>query len=169
MPPFDPVAANTSVSLIAYTGATSFKPICTLPPTKTNFVSGPGVRGIMTIVRNCLSIFIICTWTIQHLNIPAGPRPTKNTKEWMRSVAQKIWTKAIWIILTMLFLESLLDQALSGCVATKWRLPHMRISRSRQARSGRLFIIVWPIWDILSSISLTFCRSSRPNVFCRGL
>lgn len=49
---------------------TEFKPDCPLPPSGTNYVAGPNVRSSLTILWNCLSVILLCTWNIQHLNIP---------------------------------------------------------------------------------------------------
>lgn len=76
------------LAIVRSSQASSFKPECTIPPPGTTYVSGPNTRGTTSILFNCLSIIFLCTWNIQHLNVPAGrPQP--------KSAMQGIW----WAIL----------------------------------------------------------------------
>jgi hypothetical protein len=97
--------------LAYYANASSFSPNCTLPPSGTNYVSGPNARGTTGILWNCLSIIFLCTWSIQHLNVPAG-RPKAD------STLQKLWwaildsrTKIKWTVITILVPEYLVGKA----------------------------------------------------------
>jgi hypothetical protein len=97
--------------LACYANASSFRPNCTLPPPGTNYVSGPNTRGTTSILWNCLSIIFLCTWSIQHLNVPAG-RPKAD------STLQKLWwaildsrTKIKWTVITILVPEYLVGKA----------------------------------------------------------
>ncbi|KAK1752636.1 hypothetical protein QBC47DRAFT_463181 [Echria macrotheca] len=114
-----------SFSSFHHSTASSFKPSCTLPPPDTNFVSGPGTRGTISILWNCISIFILCTWTIQRLNIPAARRDAG----WVH----KIWwaildsrTKISWMLFTIFIPEFILGKALGEREATKRPWPGMR-------------------------------------------
>jgi hypothetical protein len=99
--------------------ASSFNPNCTLPQEGTNYVNGPNVRGTFDILWNCLSIFLICSWNILHLNVPAErPRP--------RNFVQKIWwaildsrAKVKWMLFTILMPEFLVGKALNDWMAAK--------------------------------------------------
>lgn len=85
--------ALLSLVLARTTFASSFQPNCTLPPPHTNFVSGPNIRGTMTILWNCISVILLCTWNIQHLNIPLDrPYYDENGK-------YGCWRKTSWKIL----------------------------------------------------------------------
>jgi hypothetical protein len=48
----------------------TFQPNCTFPPPGPTFVSGPNVRSTFDIVWSCLSVIILSTWSILHLNVP---------------------------------------------------------------------------------------------------
>ena len=101
----------TSLILSDVTVASSFTPNCTLPPEHTNYVSGPNVRSIFSISWNCLSIIILCTWNILHLNVPARRPTVSNTlqKLWWAVLASK--KKAKWMIISILMPEVLVAKA----------------------------------------------------------
>ncbi|KAH6723241.1 hypothetical protein BKA61DRAFT_7520 [Leptodontidium sp. MPI-SDFR-AT-0119] len=88
------------------TWASSFKPNCTLAPAGTNYVSGSNTRGTISILWNCLSIIFLCTWSIQHLNVPASRPHAKNfiQKAWwdaLDSRAKVKWmTSPCWFLRT---------------------------------------------------------------------
>ncbi|MCJ1263857.1 hypothetical protein MMC22_003727 [Lobaria immixta] len=101
------------------TVALGFTPNYTLPPDHTNYVSGSNVRSTLSILWNCLSIIILCTWNILHLNVPAR-RPTAS------SAVQKTWgmicdssKKAKWMILSILMPELLLGKALDEFLSAR--------------------------------------------------
>src|ERR1700761_4828103 len=56
----------------------AFETQCSLPPGPVNFVSAPNVRGTFDIVWSCLIILLLCTWSVQHLNIPPQLVPMNN-------------------------------------------------------------------------------------------
>ena len=110
-------------SMVLFVGRSAatqtFTPECTLPPPGTNYVSGPNTRSTLSILWNCLSIVVLCTWTIQHLNVP-GLRPEP------KHYGQKLWwqmvdatTKLKWMILTILFPEYLVGKALGDWLAVR--------------------------------------------------
>jgi len=112
------------------TTANTFKPECSLPPPGTNFVSGPNTRGTLGILWNCLSIIILCTWSIQHLNVP-------RYRGEPRSLSQSLWwafldslTKLKWMVVTVFVPEYLVGRALSELLV------------ARQFRSHGLFSLV---------------------------
>lgn len=56
----------------------------------------------MEIIQNCLLTILICTWSVQHLNVP-GPKDGRVT----------IFVRKIrWMIITVLFPEFLLAHAI---------------------------------------------------------
>lgn len=91
--------------------ASSFNPTCTIPPDGTNYVSGPNIRGTTSILWNCISIILLCTWNIQSLNIPASRLHTNSTlyKIWWAILDSR--TKIKWMILTVLAPEFLMGMA----------------------------------------------------------
>jgi hypothetical protein len=121
--PFSPIVAAVAASLILIdctAAASSFKPNCTLPTEGVNYVSGPNVRGTLTILWNCLSIVLLCTWNILHLNIPASRSHTQSL------VKRALWaildsrTKVKWMIFTVLAPEYLVGKALNDWLSARW-------------------------------------------------
>ncbi|QSZ32941.1 hypothetical protein DSL72_002524 [Monilinia vaccinii-corymbosi] len=49
---------------------TTFGTTCAIPATTTNYVSPPNSRGSLNILWACLFTFLVCTWAVQHLNVP---------------------------------------------------------------------------------------------------
>jgi hypothetical protein len=102
-----------------------FKPDCPLPPSGTNYVAGPNVRSSLAILWNCLSVILLRTWNIQHLNIPvrrekaeAFVKKHKKKQEryriWLRKVYWWILDQANpvkWTIITVLAPEILVGKA----------------------------------------------------------
>ncbi|KAF2496196.1 hypothetical protein BU16DRAFT_509060 [Lophium mytilinum] len=72
----------------------TFQPNCTLPPAHTGFVKGPNVRSSLEIVWSCLSLLFLCTWSIQHLNVPAQARPSLKRQAYFfqRKIAGMLFT-----------------------------------------------------------------------------
>ena len=97
---------------------TAFQPNCTNPVQHVNFVSSPEVRGTMTILWSCLSVLLLCTWTIQHLSVPIHVKPTKPT--WNIAVKEKAlftFEKVKWMGLTIVGPEYVLGKALAEKLA----------------------------------------------------
>jgi hypothetical protein len=118
-----PTALLRSVTLFVLThkawSASTFTPNCTLPPNNTNYVSGPNTRGTLSILWNCLSIIILCTWNIQHLNIPAGRPITQNKWKalWWQILNSRRQLK--WMIFTIFVPEYILGKALNERLAAQ--------------------------------------------------
>lgn len=99
--------------------ASGFKTNCTLPQPGTAYVSGPNTRGTMTILWNCLSIIFLCTWSIQHLNIPAGRPRTKSTLKSIWWAILDSRTKIKWMMFTAFIPEYLVGKAYGELLAAK--------------------------------------------------
>lgn len=116
----------------------SFTPNCTLPSEPTNYVSGPNVRSTLGILWDCLSVILLCTWSVLHLNVPARRPPISST-------IQKIWwaildsrKKVKWMMLAILMPEILVVKALNDFLAVRWsHYPE----RSKIANDGET------VWD----------------------
>jgi len=111
---------------------TDFKPDCSLPPPRTNFVSGPNIRGSLTILWNCLSIILLCTWNIQHLNVPAirqqSTLPDESKRfdklksffsEEMSGTIRELMVKCKWMLFTVFVPEYLVGKALCELGSSK--------------------------------------------------
>lgn len=112
--------------------AATFSPNCTLPTSRTTFVASPNARGTLSILWNCLSIIILCTWNIQHLSIPAcRPYHDKYGKKhgWVRRTWWAIVdmrTGLSWMVLTVLVPEYIMGRALSERLAAVSSLQSLR-------------------------------------------
>jgi hypothetical protein len=112
--------------------ATIFIPNCTSPQISTNFVAAPNTRGTLSILWHCLSIIILCTWNIQHLNIPSRrpySDPSGNKHGWLR----RLWwgivdtaTALRWMALTIIMPEYIMGNALSERLAAVSSLMSLR-------------------------------------------
>jgi len=90
-----------------------FKPECPIPPPGTNYVAGPNTRSTLGILWDCLSIIILCTWNIQHLNVPAIQPRARGILPRMWQVILKSRVKIKWMIFTVFVPEYLVGKALS--------------------------------------------------------
>jgi hypothetical protein len=112
--------------------ATVFIPNCTSPQIGTNFVAAPNTRGTLSILWNCLSIIILCTWNIQHLNIPSRrpySDPSGNKHGWLRRLWWGIVDTATvlrWMALTIIMPEYIMGRALSERLAAVSSLMSLR-------------------------------------------
>jgi hypothetical protein len=132
MPPRLVAGFSLSLAIPALVSASNFKTNCTLPPPNTNFVSGPNTRGTLTILWNCLSVILLCTWNIQHLNVPSG-RPYYDENGRKFGFWRKLWwsfvdtvPKVWWMILTILVPEYIMGKALHESLAAASMVEHLR-------------------------------------------
>ncbi|CZR69923.1 uncharacterized protein PAC_19824 [Phialocephala subalpina] len=112
--------------------AATFSPNCTLPTSSTTFVASPNARGTLSILWNCLSIILLCTWNIQHLSIPAC-RPYYDKYGKNHSWVRRTWWAIIdmrtglsWMALTVLVPEYVMGRALSERLAAVSSLQSLR-------------------------------------------
>ncbi|KAI0885763.1 uncharacterized protein GGS22DRAFT_134243 [Annulohypoxylon maeteangense] len=104
--------------------SSSFKPNCTLPTTDTNYVSGSTIRSTLGILWNCTSVIILCTWNIQHLNVPAFRRADGIKKVWIAIVA--LTTRVKWMVFTIFVPEYFVGKALSELCAAYYTSIEMK-------------------------------------------
>jgi hypothetical protein len=97
----------------------SFTPTCSLPPENTKFTSVPNVRGTLDIVWTCFSILLLCTWSVQHLNIQPQVKP-RTIGQYVRWTVFLVKRKAKWMLLTLVAPEILIGLALSELVAARY-------------------------------------------------
>lgn len=109
--------------------SSAFRPNCTRPPNGVNFVYKADIRATLDILWSCLFTLLVCTWTVQHLNIPdqsivEGEAPPKRPLRqqfyaWARTKWSHFVPKLKWMLLTLLLPEFLLgkgfqDRILAG-------------------------------------------------------
>jgi hypothetical protein len=90
----------------------SFQTNCTLPSTPVNYSSSPNVRGTLEILWSSLFTLFICTWSVQHLNIPRQKtsRPV-GVRQTLRAALEPVWEKFKWMMITVLLPEFLIARA----------------------------------------------------------
>jgi len=98
----------------------SFQPIfhtnCSLPEQPTHVISTPNVRGTLDILWNALSALLLCTWSIQHLNVPAQ-RIAATFREKLSNIRVSLFRKLFWMAVTLVAPELLVGAALSDRVS----------------------------------------------------
>ena len=95
----------------------------------------------MEIFWSAMSIIILCTWNILHLNVPAIRNPHAGSwhKMWWKISGSK--KKVKWMIITILVPELLLGKAASG--RSTFKNPFLTLSvRDRLANMG-YFVLDW--------------------------
>jgi hypothetical protein len=116
----------------------------------------------MSILWNCLSIIFLCTWSIQHLNVPAMRPHTDNT--W-----QKIWwaildsrTKIKWMMFTILVPEYIVGKALNELLANNERFSNWDKVTTYMANMGYFIIDFGDYWLETSSSDLIRIVEEEP-------
>ncbi|KAM0717389.1 hypothetical protein Q7P37_007241 [Cladosporium fusiforme] len=91
---------------------------CTLPPEGTTFVQDPNARGTLNIVYSCLAVVFLCTWGIQHLNVPVQTIPNSKWQKSARTVS-RVSTKVKWMAFNILAPEWPFAQPVCGLVSER--------------------------------------------------
>ncbi|KAH8591595.1 hypothetical protein B0O99DRAFT_690409 [Bisporella sp. PMI_857] len=92
------------------TDAKSFQSNCTLPATNVNIMYGGNVRGTFDILWSCIFTLLICTWTVQHLNIPEQDSSTTRRKGVLANVKSN-WIPIKWMLSTLVMPELIAAKA----------------------------------------------------------
>lgn len=88
----------------------TFASNCTLPPEGVKFFSAPKIRGTLNIVWSCLSILLLCTYKILHLNVPVQSIP-RNSKERAYRSCFRFLDKIWWMLLSLVAPEFIIAKA----------------------------------------------------------
>ncbi|KAJ9298541.1 hypothetical protein DTO271G3_3508 [Paecilomyces variotii] len=113
-------------------GVSSFQVNCPLPDKITNYVSGPNTRGTLDILWSSVSVLLLCTWSIQHLNVPpqfcAVSRKTSKRQWWrfrptnyqeQSRRAYLFCRKLKWLMINIIMPELVLGLALSEWISAR--------------------------------------------------
>ncbi|CAG8124747.1 unnamed protein product [Penicillium olsonii] len=92
----------------------TFQTNCTLPPGRSIFVSSPNTRGTLDILWPCLSLLILCTWSILRLNVPVKSAPGITKSQSYRRDLLLLMDKLQWMIINLFAPEFILGQAWSN-------------------------------------------------------
>jgi len=136
-------AAFIFIFLLGHSNASSyFKPQCPVPPPGTNYVAGANTRSTLGILWDFLSMIILCTWNIQHLNVPAIQRrpDTMLGRTWQTILNSRVKIK--WMIFTIFVPEFLVGKAFGERVAGKWGWGRKNLARGYLANMG-YFVLHW--------------------------
>jgi hypothetical protein len=74
---------------------------CTLPPPGTTFVRPPDPRGTLDIVYSCLTIIVLCTWSVMPLNVPTQYKSMPGRQTHMRTLRRTL-NKLKWLAFNIL-------------------------------------------------------------------
>lgn len=77
------------------------------------FVSSPKTRGTLDILWPCVSILILCTWSVLHLNVPIESTPKTTSQAYGRRIFL-FWIKFKWMLVNLAAPEWAVGQALSN-------------------------------------------------------
>lgn len=95
--------------------SSTFYPNCTLPSSTVNFVSSASVRGTLDILWSSLFTLLICTWTVQHLNVP---EQTSDCTKW-QEIIKRGRTKVKWMLVTLIVPEFLVGRAFQDFIMAR--------------------------------------------------
>src|SRR5436190_11355499 len=96
----------------------SFHTNCSLPSTPTYFVVSPNARGTLDILWSSLSAMLLCTWSIQHLNVP----PQRRAHNWLQKLKRMLvglYWRIFWMIVTAVAPEVLIGTAAVELVSAR--------------------------------------------------
>jgi hypothetical protein len=89
-------------------------------------VSSTDVRGTLDILWSCLFTLLICTWTVQHLNVPKQTPDCDKLKERLFETLKRSRTKIKWMIVTLMVPEFLVGRAIQDYMMAKKSRHDMR-------------------------------------------
>ncbi|CAI7575857.1 unnamed protein product [Penicillium glandicola] len=82
------------------------------------FVSSPNTRGTLDIVWSCLSVIVLCTWSILHLNIPIQSTPSNKRQKYLRTL-WRFSKKLKWMVINILAPEWAFGMACSSVCSVR--------------------------------------------------
>jgi hypothetical protein len=149
---------------------TTFTPDCTVPLLEpAYYVSSPNVRGTLDILWSCLLTLLICTWTVQHPNVPRQKNALRTNLilEARRSVVGAVWLKFKWMILTLVLPEFLVGFAIQDWMMA-WRSSKDKVMKELAASDGREWTIVHAFYANMGGFVLKFKSQEMVSSISRG-
>lgn len=131
------------LTTIQPSSAHQFRPNCTAPGQDENLVFSSNIRGTFDIMWSSLFTLLICTWTVQHLNVPA--QGSANGSK-LRAVISSTWRRMKWMLLTLVMPEFLVGKALQDNARAKSRCLALWSSQTTPDSFGRqhtAFMLIW--------------------------
>lgn len=97
----------------------TFHTNCGIPNSGVNFVTEPNIRGTLEILWSCLGTLILCTWTVQHLNVPLQTYP-QTFREKLARYMSHLDTKVKWMTIALLAPEYILGKAVEDLISAQF-------------------------------------------------
>lgn len=92
---------------------TTFSTNCTITNGVYNYVTGPNTRGTLQLLWSSLGLLLLCTWSVQHLNVPSQSLASRSSRQsWTRSI-HRFGNKSKWMLITLIAPELALGKAFS--------------------------------------------------------
>src|SRR5215472_15089410 len=106
---------------------TIFQPSCPLPPTGTSVVSNPNIRSTFQILWSCITVLILCTWSVLHLNVPVQLVSVIHGRAIkIKKAFYTMWRKTRWMIFAFVAPEVLLGAAAVDLLSAMTSMRDMR-------------------------------------------
>jgi hypothetical protein len=83
-----------------------FWPQCPPPPSGVGFVAAANIRGTCDIVWSCLTVVLLCTWAVQHPNVPIETTPHRTRQRIYRQIY--LLMRRLWFFSVAFFAPELL-------------------------------------------------------------
>lgn len=96
------------------------------------WVAQPDIRGTLDIIWSCGLVFVACTWTILHLEVP-DPSSTQSSR---------FWEKLKWMIITALTPELITGEAFAQWQSVRHYIPIMQDLGSEDWTKAHSFIAI---------------------------
>lgn len=103
----------------------SFYPHCTFPSQAAGYIAAPNIRSTLEIVWDCVSILILCSWSILHLNVPGQYTPHSKLQK-LRRHAWFTMRKAKWMLVTLVAPEFIAAKALTSYRSARLNYPALK-------------------------------------------
>ncbi|KAE8444555.1 hypothetical protein EG329_014479 [Mollisiaceae sp. DMI_Dod_QoI] len=96
----------------------TFHTNCSLPTTPYHITTAPNSRGTINILWTSLSAMFLCTWSIQHLNVPRQ-RESRTWRQKLGRILESTNQKIFWMAVTLVAPELLTGKALVDLISAK--------------------------------------------------
>ena len=111
---------------------TTFTTNCTVPDGLVNYVTSPNTRGTLQILWSSLTAMFLCTWTIQHLNVPQQSSPITNLQIWTRR-RDRFVDRLKWLFINLFTPEFLIGKAFCDRISAQ---QHYRVYEATAKEDG---------------------------------
>jgi hypothetical protein len=120
------VLARQSVTL------KTFDPQCTHPEESVHVVNSPDARGTLDILWVTLPALLLCTWTVQHPNVPVK-RPNESSHNGtLRGILEQEWANIMWMVITIVAPEIIIGFAFQDWMLARRFFEILDLNGNRQ-------------------------------------